>query len=169
MNGEQIEKIMVEEMGNMFLGVFPKNRLPKSPVPIPSCCIANTDPEGKPGQHWVGFFINDSNEGEFFDSYGLPPTLFPEFHRFLTLNCPNSFTWNDKTLQGIGSLSCGQYCVFYLFHRWKNIPMNTILGAFCTDKAANDCLVADWINERYDLDTQCHMGDKTQTCIAKNL
>ena len=65
-----------------FLGVFASNELPSKIPSYPSGLIANTDPNNKPGQHWVAMFLEESKE-EFFDSYGLPPistrTISPSF------------------------------------------------------------------------------------------
>ena len=42
-----------------FLGVFASNELPT----YPSGLIANTDPNNKPGQHWVAMFFPQGQEG----------------------------------------------------------------------------------------------------------
>jgi hypothetical protein len=166
MNTDQIQDIMEREMGPMFQGVFPYDKLPMGTVPLPCCVVANTDPENKPGKHWVGFYFDDEGHGDYFDSYGLPPNLYPKFQQFLIRNSPMSFTWSGQTLQGQGSLSCGQYVVYYLFHRWLEIPPERILDAFSvTDRSMNDCLVSDWLNERYDMSTLCHVPwPNCQTC-----
>lgn len=56
-----------------FKGVFPSNKLPKTPVVKPSFYIANTDPSSKPGQHWVASYFPENKPAEFFCSAGQPP------------------------------------------------------------------------------------------------
>ena len=68
-----------------FLGVFASNELPSKIPSYPSGLIANTDPNNKPGQHWVAMFLEEGKE-EFFDSYGLPPQfLHGPFHQVFNL------------------------------------------------------------------------------------
>jgi hypothetical protein len=167
MNTDQIQDIMDREMGPMFLGVFPRNRLPTSNIPLPCCVVANTHPEHKPGEHWIGFYFDIDGHGEYFDSYGRPPNIYPEFQQFLIRNSPISFTWSGQILQGQGSLSCGQYVVYYLFHRWLQIPAEKILDVFSvSDRPMNDCLVSDWLDDRYDMSTLCHVSwSNCQNCV----
>ena len=88
-----------------FLGVFASNELP-SKIPIyPSGLIANTDPNNKPGQHWVAMFLEEDKE-EFFDTYGLPPNFYtPRFTKFLTSH-PGYTERNVGTLQALNSDVC---------------------------------------------------------------
>lgn len=46
-----------EDISPLFLGVFPADKLPFF-FPLKNWIfIANTDPSGQPGKHWVSFFI----------------------------------------------------------------------------------------------------------------
>ena len=62
-----------------FLGVFAFDLIPLASLmssdSFPRCCIINTDPIGKPGQHWVAFYRENSGL-EFFDSYGNSPETY---------------------------------------------------------------------------------------------
>ena len=121
-----------------FLGVFASNELP-SKIPIyPSGLIANTDPNNKPGQHWVAMFLEEVKE-EFFDSYGLPPNFYTDyFTKFLTSH-PGDTERNVGTLQALNSDVCGYYCMFYLFHRSRDQDFKSIVKHFSLDNPqAND-------------------------------
>ena len=155
---------MERELGeNLFLGCYARDELPES-VPRPSCLIANTDTSDGGGEHWVAFYFTEDDVGEFFCSYGLPPTEYGEFCGLIA-TC-SDFIWSDRRLQGYGSYSCGQYCVYYLVNRNQGRTDDEIIADFTTDLSLNDCLVADWMNEQYDMGTLCHPPWKTQSCIA---
>ena len=44
-----------------FIGVYPRNRLPAIKS-YPASLIVNTDPSGKPGEHWLAIYFNKSKE-----------------------------------------------------------------------------------------------------------
>ena len=54
-----------------FRGVFSRDTLPST---INGLLVCNTDPHGKPGEHWIAMCINDDGHGEYFDSFERPPT-----------------------------------------------------------------------------------------------
>ena len=114
MNSQEIAVILsrvIMGTGTNFLGVFPSNEIPM-PTSFPSCYVANIDPNTLPGSHWVAFYYIDSHHLEFLDSYGMPPSLY-QFHLprgVLVLH-------NQVEIQKLNSTVCGQYCIFYLFHR----------------------------------------------------
>ena len=67
----------------IFVGVFPSDRLPDLPFMKQKrayALIANLDKEGLPSSHWVALYLPKQRSGtaEYFDSYGQPPTL-PSF------------------------------------------------------------------------------------------
>ena len=164
MNADQLEDVLERELGeDFFLGCYSRDELPES-VPRPSCLIANTDTSTGGGKHWVAFYITAENKAEFFCSYGTAPFRPDEFYRFLRQF--SSFIYCDQRLQGYGSYSCGQYCVYYLVNRFKGKTDYEIMDDFTEDLNLNDCLVADWMNEQYDMSTLCHPPWETQKCIA---
>lgn len=123
----------------LFIGVFPSNRLPpKLPTKRPLLLICNTDPHNKPGQHWVAIYIGNNGTGEYFDSLAMPP-LKP-FVKFLTRFC-NEWTTNDKQLQSVISRFCGHYCVFYSLFKRLGYSMADILNCFTSDTGLNDLMV----------------------------
>ena len=55
---------------NVLKGVYARNRLPRI-LNLPSALIGNTDPDDRPGTHWVALYIDANSRGEYYD-----PTLF---------------------------------------------------------------------------------------------
>ena len=118
MNTYEIQKTVSRDkcLNKCFLGVFPSDKLPTI-YTKPACFIANTDPSNEPGQHWVAMFFD--RYVEYFDSYGLEP---PEpFARY------NPEILNTYCLQNIGSVVCGEYCIYYLHKRMRGAPLQTIV------------------------------------------
>ena len=101
----------------VFQGVYPSDKLPKSVSSFPALFMANVDTSEKPGSHWVAFYFTKDCEGEFFYSYGLPPSNYTgTFTRFLKNNS-SSWTFNSVTLQSMNSKVCGHYCLYYAVFR----------------------------------------------------
>ena len=71
----------------VFHGVYPSDKLPRTVLSFPALFIAHVDTSEKPRSHWVAFYFTKDREGEFFDSYGLPPSNYAgTFTRFLNNN-----------------------------------------------------------------------------------
>ena len=101
----------VKRLSAKFLGVFPADKIPLPLTKWPAGFVANTDPEGEPGQHWVAMYQKSPfAQLEYFDSYGYDPS-------FYDFNLPDSLTFSDRQLQSPGSDVCGNYCVYFLAHR----------------------------------------------------
>lgn len=151
MNTVQIEnclKVAVSNTGSASkcLGAIPKDEairvLKNATSTSKFCFIANTHTADKPGEHWVAYYYSD-NTLEFFDSYGNAPTALNMPYR---TKFRKRLIWNTKPLQSWNSDVCGQYCVYYLFKRCRNIPMCSITLAFNPSNAqANDYLVSDFV------------------------
>ena len=144
-----------------FLGVFASNELPI----YPSGLIANTDPNNKPGQHWVAMFLEEDKE-EFFDSYGLPPNFYTDhFTKFLASH-PGDTERNVGTLQALNSDVCGYYCIFYLFHRSRDQDFKSIVKRFSLDNPkANDRRVVQFAKRVFvQCKRSCHEG-----CVQCNV
>ena len=153
MNSIQLPHILSKDKYSrgVFQGVYPSDKLPTSVSSYPALFIANVDTNEKPGSHWVPFYFTKDREGEFFDSYGLPPRNYTgTFTRFLDNNS-NSWEVNFVTLQSIKSKVCGNYCLYYALFRCRNISMNTIVRRFSNNKQRNDFLVKRFIEKHFPL------------------
>ena len=129
----------------VFQGVYPSDKLPTAVSSFPALLIANVDTSDAPGSHWVAFYFTKDRKGEFFYSYGLPPSSFTgTFSSFLNNNSKD-WSFNSVTLQSINSKVCGHYCLYYALFRCRNISMSTIEHRFSKNKEENDFLVQRFI------------------------
>lgn len=96
-----------------FGGVFPSDALGK---PTKKCYIINLDTSNNPGSHWVAVYFG--KEPFYFDSFAFPPTL-NSIKRFLG----KKYKYNKKKMQSIYSLSCGHFCLYFLYHKSRNLPI----------------------------------------------
>ena len=136
MNGEDIERAVRRRVRRLD-GVFAADRLPNEPRLL----VCNTDPSYRPGQHWVVIYIDDEGRhGEYFDSFGRPPS----FRRYLDRHCMH-WSYNDVQLQSVSSRFCGHYCVLYCILRSRGISMRSIVCSFTRDTGFNDVLVHGFI------------------------
>lgn len=153
MNTEELLRCVQSDnvVRQSFKGVFPRDELPKKVVKqFPVSYIVNTDASGQEGKHWVAIYLENGERGDFFDSYGNPPSwLAVEFVKFLKRNV-YGYSYNDKRLQGYYSTVCGQFCLFYLYHRCRGYDPREITRMFGKDGDVNDVLVNEFVNEEYD-------------------
>ena len=70
MDSLQIESVIKNKR---FIGVFPRDKLPKDIEDTFSALIVNTDSSSEKGEHWIAIIIFPNHTGEYFDSFGLPP------------------------------------------------------------------------------------------------
>lgn len=126
-----------------FLGVFPADRLPPLEwTPRPGSMIVNTDPAGRPGEHWVAFRYGVDGHDEFFDSYGKRAKSYASsWEKHLT----PGYEHNPRALQGDTTTVCGAYCVYYLHQRRKGRTMSQALAPFGGSKRRNDLKICHWV------------------------
>lgn len=149
-----------------FLGVFASDELPDKLLSKPCALIANTDPSGKRGEHWVTFFVSKEGIVEYFDSFGFAPYI-DSFKTFIDRECTEGI-FNAKRLQSATSSVCGLYCVYFLVHRVRQVKMKQVLSKFdAQDYCFNDSIVCQFVNEHFNVSTSdvCNFSCKrTQSC-----
>ena len=127
--------LLISRYVKHFDGVFSSDRLP----PNPRMLVSNTHPSDMPGEHWVVIYISDNGDyGEFFDSFGRPPTI--DFNNYMNKHC-SKWTYNRNQLQSIASNFCGLFCACYCILRSRNVDMNRFVSHFTNDTGLNDLLV----------------------------
>ena len=133
----------------VFQGVYPSDKLPTSALSYPALFIANVDTNGKPGSHWIAFYFTEGKEGEFFDSYGLPPSSYTgTFTTFLNNNS-SSWKFNLVPLQSMESKVCGHYCLYFALFHSRQFIMSTIVHRFSTNNRRSDFLVKRFIEKHF--------------------
>ena len=98
---------------NVFKGVYTRNRLPRR-LNVPSDLIGNTDPDDRPGTHWIALYIDANSRGEYYDSTERPPFL-RDYLNFMNKHC-TSWTYNTVRVQEEGSTVCGHHCMCRKIH-----------------------------------------------------
>ena len=145
MNELQIKRILDTDARtkDSFRGVYSRNELPIA-APTASLYVCNTDPNYKPGEHWVTIYIDSDRRGEYFDSFGMLP-LFDEFVTFLDNNT-KSWTHNKRVVQDVYSSACGFHCIFYAVHRCVGFDVGSIANMYTNDTVFNDAIVEEFVS-----------------------
>lgn len=130
-----------------FLGVFPADLIPKRNLNGTCSLIANTDPQDRPGQHWVAIIFVDG-KGTFFDSYGMKPSEHNPSWRYL-----DGLKRNNVCFQQDTSDVCGDYCLYALNFAnaaKSRFDVADMAGFFrANDKEGNDVLIFEKIHKMY--------------------
>ena len=103
-----------------WLGVYARDELPDlQHTERPFALVFNTHPKDKPGQHWLAIYAPSNSPTEFFDSFGLPPSFY---------GLSNSFIHTRSSFQSFTSDLCGNYTLYFIFMRSRNITFNEIVS-----------------------------------------
>lgn len=115
-------------------------------VPRPAALIVNSEPLGQPGEHWLAIFVPEEGPSELFDSFGKAGASYhPTIEAFLKQTSSTNggiYLTNHRRLQSQATQCCGEYALFYLWHRARGYSLKQILNLFnpylsCT----SDCFV----------------------------
>ena len=163
MIGSQIYTILSSNFvtKKKFKGIYSSNNLPSlQGIDYPAAFVVNTDETSKPGEHWVAFFFKSENAiPEYFDSFGLPP-LKPGFISFLKQKRAK-YRYSTKTLQNLFSSACGEYTIYYIFHKCLGWSLRKILSKFSLSTIKNDAIVKDFVHK---LICRCSLSHVLSTC-----
>lgn len=118
-----------------LVGVFPRDKIPR-PKKLPAFYVVNYDSDDEPGEHWIAILISGADEGEYFDSFGLPP-LHPALRKFMQTNC-KSWTYSIKDIQHAHSIKCGSFCVTFVRERSHGTSYRDFLALFERASLLND-------------------------------
>lgn len=147
MNTLQIQMILTtdKETKKKFLGVFPRDKLPKK-IPYPSCLVFNTDNSNNPGQHWLALFYDSKRNCEFFDSMGFDPSFY-NLEVYIK-KTSRKVSYLKRPLQSIFSTFCGYYCVLYILLRCRGKSIFNFSKIFSKDSQKNDKFIKKMILKR---------------------
>jgi len=133
MDSQQINRLVRRHVRS-FDGVYSRNNLPQHPGP--KLLVANTDTSDDPGQHWIAISVDRRGNGQFFDSFGRPPT--GTFRHYLNKHC-RTWTYNKIQLQSAASELCGQYCVVWCVFISRQVALSSLLSS--VDTGLNDSII----------------------------
>ena len=140
MNTLEIDTILRDDKrtAKAFKGVYTSNELPIRTT-TDSLYVCNTDPSDQPGTHWIVVYIDKQRRADYFDSFGMAPTV-KEIKHFLN---ENSIKWiyNVEPVQEITSDACGHHCIFFAVHRCIGFDMKSIVDMYTKNKSFNDDIV----------------------------
>ena len=153
MNALQIQSVVESDrkLRNIFLGIYPADKLPISVNTFPSALIANVDNHREPGSHWVAIYFNKYGKASFFDSFGRHPAMCsPHFQTFLSKHS-HDWIYNKRSLQSHWSSVCGHYCLYFLIHAVRGHSLHGIVSRFTLNRTQNDRMVYAYIHSRHKL------------------
>ena len=141
MDSYQISKILKKSRitQKCFKGVYSSNTIPpvKNFVQYPYGFVVNTDKAGKPGTHWVAFYIPNSQTAEYFDSLGIPP--HGDILNFLSAY--KNVLINSKKLQSSWEISCGPHVIYFITRKCMGHSFKSIINSLSTNHAYSDFYV----------------------------
>lgn len=128
-----------------FLGVLASDQLPNGPIArLPALTIINTHPSTKSGEHWLAVYITGDGVGRFFDSFGNKPDFLrfpPSISDFLKTTC-DRVEYSTKQFQDSMSTTCGQHCIFFLYHMVKGSDYEDVMFKYSDNLLKNDAMVS---------------------------
>ena len=152
-----------------FLDVFPSDHLPVKRVSRrPLSLVVNTHPHYLPGVHWLAIYLPDHNTSEFFYSFGNPPSskLFPQSIMIFLKKNSDEIHFHRNRFQGLTSSTCGHHCVFFLHHRCRGTPFETIVKMYSSNPEQNDRVVKKFVKTGNNSRTLQNMYSCTQSCVS---
>jgi hypothetical protein len=120
----------LENNSDNFLGVFASDELPYRVSGFPASLVANTDPASRSGAHWVAFYFDGEGHMDYFDSQGLPPSLYPKLAEFVVRNARGTVRYCDLPLQGFYTAACGYYCIAFLALRSRGVSLSQFTSLY---------------------------------------
>ena len=144
MNTLQMERLLKKDLKSktIFKKVCALDQLEKPT--FPSAYVINSDASSEPGEHWVAVYFDKRGRGEYFDSYGLPPTLVG-LDSYMDVYSLSGWIYNRKTLQAYFSSFCGHYCVYFILFRCRGVPLHAIVSDFTSNLTENDRSISRFI------------------------
>ncbi|GFQ86938.1 uncharacterized protein TNCT_2171 [Trichonephila clavata] len=144
-----------------FGGVYASDELPQT-LGSYSCFIVNLDSKRKPGSHWVAIAFRN-NTCYYFCSYGSIPNNNNILH--FIKNNSNYCKWNQYRYQSFVSLTCGQFCLYFL----HNFVRKQSLSLLDSDNIEhNEKFVKQFVAHQFRLQNCCFSPYSQQTCQAYN-
>lgn len=107
--------------------------------------IINTHPSYKSGEHWQAIYFDVRNRASFFCSYGTAPSK--QVKKFI-LNNSTRLDYDSFRLQHRQTSSCGLYCLFFLWHKSRGLPVSQLRSP---DPCTNERRIHQFAREHFKL------------------
>ena len=62
--------------------------------------------------------------------------------------------FNTERIQGYLTAVCGAYCIYYIMHRVRGVPMSEIVKLLSSDPFVVDSYVAAWVSKHCNLNAE---------------
>ena len=122
-------------------------------VETPGAYIVNTDPRNLPGQHWIALYVSANGTIEVFDPLGYHPRRYLFLENYLR---GRRFTYNGKRWQQRGTSTCGQHCLFYLYHICRGWTLSQLNHFYWnSDLNRNERLVVRFVGHYFCIPCSC--------------
>ena len=150
MNEQELTHLLMNNATTapFFCGVLSHDELNMLPTPAEGFYIVNSDDSSGPGKHWlaIGWFKHGQST-EFFDSLAKEPQSYHTNIENFLLCKEKPYKYSKMRIQSSVSIKCGEFCIFYAYHRCKGYSFEQILSVFSsTNLLLNDCIVERFVN-----------------------
>lgn len=137
MDTEELQLCMKQICPTIESNVYPANRIPVF-MDLPAYIISNLDSDSKPGSHWVAINIDENGHGEYFDSFGRKPS---GYHKLFLMRNAKKWFFNNANIQNRFTSVCGEYCLVYIYFKFKGKTMFDFLSLFSENTMYNDLII----------------------------
>ena len=133
-------------------------------VTDPGAYIINTDPSHLPGQHWLALFICRTGFLEVFDSQGYHPHHYPFLTDYLK---GRRFNYNSNRWQNVGTATCGQFSLLYLYHRCRGWSLPQMTEFYWNaELARNEHMVSLFMKHYFPTIPSCKTSQCAGICLS---
>ena len=139
MDENQLRTALESDPMVKFGGVYACDEIPNTLL-SEHFYIINTAPSRHPGEHWISVYAG--HEVECFDSLAKKQTV----DQFKDIIQGLHYT-NAVAVQHPLSISCGEYCLFYVYLRCRGISLDCIINVL--SGWDNEQFVLDFVRNRY--------------------
>lgn len=123
MNTSQIRRVGKLFCDTDFKGVYAFDQFLRIPQLKRGGYIFNTDPSSLPGEHWVGVWVENGHQVQYFDTFGRGITDERLRKRF----SGQHVVYNETVLQNITTIACGHHSLLFIGLRSVGWSMKRIV------------------------------------------
>lgn len=148
LNTREIDSILLNNAvtRKSFLGTYPACMKPKTKRRFYTF-ITNSDEHDKAGEHWNAWVVN-GNTITFFDSFSRSPRADSlPLHYGQMIDKFKTVRFVSKRVQSAKSVSCGLYCIHFIFCMSIGLDVQGFLSDYTKDYRKNDKIVHNIVTE----------------------